>query len=252
MMANLSKMSKIIFMEFNMFKRIISILLIITLSLLCFVGCNDKQANTQTKGNGSTMESMDFEQRKDFVLQYVKDTYQLTGTIHDDVHLMTYYYSDDNDTYYARVDTSNFNKLCCWIEEDGTVVDSSFTWDMQDNIRKMFDPILSEYFTEFKTYPVLTFQECTKQWKPGEEQEMIDIESSLTIEIFLFLNHNDLDKFFEIRERNFDDKFNFADGTLNVQFVEDVNKVDVTGMDLLSYDYGYGFGKTNPNRNLFD
>ena len=39
---------------------------------------------------------------------------------------------------------------------------------------------------------------------------MIDTESSLTIEIFLFLNHNDLDKFFEVRERDFDSKFNFA------------------------------------------
>ena len=234
-----------------MFKKIISVLLSILLIAMCFTGCSNKQNISQPK-DSSDIESMDFEQRKEFVLKYVKDKYQLTGTMHDDVHLMTYYYSDDNDTYYARVDTSNFNKLCCWIEQDGTIVDSSFTWEMQDNIRKMFDPILAEYFTEFKTYPVLTFQECTKQWKPGEEQEMIDTESSLTIEIFLFLNHNDLDKFFEVRERNFDGKFNFADGTLNVQFVEDVNKVDVTNMDLLSYDYGYGFGKTNLDRNLFD
>lgn len=233
-----------------MLKKIISLFLVIISITMCFTGCHEDK--NVSKPNGTDFEAMDFEQRKDFVLKYIEDKYQLTGTIDNDIQLMSYYYSDDNDTYYARVNTNNFNKLCCWIEQDGTVVDSSFTWEMQDNIRKMFDPILSEYFTNFKTYPVLTFQECQKQWQLGEEQEMLDTESSLTVEVFLFLNNEELEKFYEIRNRNFDNKFNFADGTLNVEFVDDVNKIDLKNKSMLDYDYGYGFGKTTTDRDLMN
>lgn len=236
-----------------MLKKLLCVILAL-IFIFSLSGCGDDKQKPETEVRNEVVGFKDKtdEDKKSSVLTYVKEKHNLEGVVDGPIYPMEYHYLNGADVYYACVNTNNFNKLCCWINQDGTVTDSSFTWAMQENIAKMFKPILTEYINNFKIYPVVTMKETSKQWQPGEEMDMIKAEKTLVIEVFVFANESEREAFNAAKEKNFDNKLNFAEGSINIEFVDDINKLDLTNKTMNEYEYGYGFGKDIPNRDLTD
>lgn len=233
-----------------MLKKIIVIMLILVFSVFCFVGCNE-QKNNESITEVVNFKEMEDDQRKDYVLNHIKEKYNVNGIIREPINAMSFYYSNDFDTYYACVETDDFYKICCWIKEDGTIVDSGYTRNMQNNISKMFEPIIKKYVKKYKIVPVVWMQDYQKVWEIGQESEMMKTEKGMFIEVYVFINTSEMFDFKKAIEENFDNELNFANGTINVEYVEDVDKVNLANKSMYEYDLGYGFGIT-PDRDLMD
>lgn len=220
-----------------MFKKIVAMFLVVVIGIAGLAGCK------QDKNKTIKFDKMDDDKRQEYVLKYIKDKYQLDGTIRDPINTMQFYYGDDGDTYFACVETSDFNKICCWINKDGTIVDNSYVLGMKDNLEKMFSPIISSYFDNCKIVPVVFMQNQKKPWEVGQEEEMLKEETSLFVELYLFVNTSEAPKFQKAADENFGNKLNFANGTINVAFVSDINNIDLTKRSMTDYDVGFGFAK---------
>jgi hypothetical protein len=214
----------------------------IVLVLSCFAGCANKENKPEEK-QVIEFSTLSAEERETYVLKHIEKEYNLKGTLADPVNAMEVYNSDKTHLYYACVDTDNFNKICCWIDEDGTITDTHYTFEMQDNLKALFEPVLSEYFDNYKIYPVVWMQENIQPWSAGQEKEMIAKETSMFIEVYMFIEYGDEEKFKEACANNFDGKLNFANGALNTELVVDLDKLDLKGKTMREYDYGFGFAK---------
>lgn len=219
------------------------ILVVLTMFvLLTITSCGT--ANRNTRDNNMTFSQMAQTEKKEYVQDYLRDTYGFNSEITADIKKREINSFSNEEQYYAIAKTQDNERVYCWISDDGKISDSYFVLNMQDDIENFFADIIDDTIEDFKISCVTTLNYPTeKTYDPGSVFIMLSTEP-VTTSVRIFVDGSDKDLIQKEIPSIVDEKLNFTDGCIYIYYVDNLMDFDFKDIDLASYDESFVFKKS--------
>ena len=196
-----------------------------------------------TKEDGMIFSHMTQVQKKEYVQNYIKNTYGLSSEISADIKKREINAFSSEDHYYAIAKLEDNRRLYCWISNAGKISDSYFVLNMQNNIEKTFEDIINDTILNFKIRCVTTLNSPTdKSYDSDSVFAMLNTES-VTTSVRIFLDISNKTVVEKMISNQFDGKLNFTNGCIYIYFVDDLISFDINDTDLTKFDMSFNFKK---------
>lgn len=218
------------------------ILIFLALSvILTITSCGTDNRNTGD--NSMAFSHMTQAEKKEYVQDYLKDTYGLNSEITADINKREINSFSSEEQYYAIAKLEDNRRVYCWISDEGNVSDSCFVLNLQSDIEKLFEDIIDDTIPEFKISCVTTLNYPTKKtYDSSSVFTMLNTEPVTTsVRIFLDVSNKALIQ--EEISNQFDGKLNFTNGCIYIYYVDDLNNFDINDTDLTKFDTSFEFKK---------
>ncbi len=184
------------------------------------------------------------EQRKAHVTDHLLGAYGVRTTVERDINRRQVNPFSSEKYYYAIATTDENKKIYCWIDEKGNIRDTYFVFDMNDEIIALFEPGLSEGFSECKITCTTTFDDIpSKTWNSTEALEMLE-HDDVFASVKVFINKDESDIAEKKIAEKFNDKYDFTKGMIYFYYMEKVDDESVAKQDLTDYDKSFVLQKS--------
>lgn len=199
-------------------KRLICIIFIIA-TIFALTACGNNN-NEEVKGDGFSYLSRT--ERRDFVIDYLKKTYDVNVGITEDI------VKDKNGEYYhAKAMTIDGDVINCWISEDKQISDDKFLVDLQDDVKKRLIDALADVLG--KTYKmscsIKLVDRPTKTWTSDELDDLLAADET-SVDIILLIPKEGSEDIVAAAKKEFNGKINFINGNLYVHLVDNIDNAE--------------------------
>lgn len=209
--------------------------------LLTITSCGTENRNT--RDNNMTFSQMAQTEKKEYVQDYLRDTYGFNSEITADIKKREINSFSNEEQYYAIAKTQDNERVYCWINDDGKISDSYFVLNMQNDIENLFKDIIDDTVSDFEISCVTTLNYPTeKTYDSSSVFTMLSTEP-VTTSVRIFVDSSGRDLIQKEIPSIVDEKLNFTDGCIYVYYVDNLMDFDFKDIDLASYDESFVFKK---------
>lgn len=209
--------------------------------LLTITSCGTENRNTGD--NNMTFSQMAQSEKKEYVQDYLRDTYGFKSEITADIKKREINSFSSEEQYYAIAKAEDNRRVYCWISDAGKISDSYFVLNMQDDIENLFKDIIDDTVSNFEISCVTTLNYPTeKTYDSSSVFTMLSTEP-VTTSIRVFIEGSDKDLIQKEISNIVGEKLNFTDGCIYIYYVDNLMDFDIKDIDLANYDTSFDFKK---------
>ncbi len=176
------------------------------------------------------------QERKDYTVKYLSDTYGLNASVKDDVKIQPTGAFTKGRYYLATAVTDENETIYCWIDEAGNIKDSRFVNGMNDEIVKVFETDISPEFSQCIVKCTATLKSpASKEWTKDQAKQMLT-EEEFFVSVKVFIDTEEKETAEALATEKFNGKFNFTSGMIYFYYMDDLTNETVAEQDLTDYD----------------
>lgn len=209
--------------------------------LLTNTSCGTENRNTGD--NNMMFSQMAQSEKKEYVQEFLKDTYGFNSEITADIKKREINSFSSEEQYYAIAKAEDNRRVYCWITDAGKISDSYFMLNIQDDIETFFKDIIGDTISDFKISCVTTLNYPTEKTYDSSSIFTMLCTEPVTTSIRIFIENSEKDLIEKEIPSIVDEKMNFTDGCIYIYYVDNLMDFDIKDIDLANYDMSFDFRK---------